>query len=119
MKIFMIKPIVVLTALTLGVAAIAQNQPQPAPEPNQPADATAQPQPVETLPQLQPQNGGGESNAIPAEAVGELIQSVIEARDALNNQGTSEGEKKTDESGSRRIRGQGTRGTMGSGTNAV
>lgn len=70
-----------------------------------------------------PQNSGTETNSDEQQqAVGELIQSVIEAQQANGeNQPPGEGENgKTNESrASRPIRGQGTRGSAGSGTNAI
>jgi type II secretory pathway component GspD/PulD (secretin) len=114
MKTFMIRPIIIFAALALCAPAVVQAQPQSAVEADQPVDAPAQAPPAETP----AQNGGGESNMIPAETVGELIQSVMDASGAPTAEGQAEGEQKS-EDGARRIRGQGTRGTAGSGTNAV
>ncbi len=102
MKTIMTKLIVALTATALGLGAFAQ-------EPNDPTpDNTAA-----------PQYSGTETNADDQQQmVGELIQAVVEAQQAVSG-----GEETTNlpagQSVSRPIRGQGARGTMGTSTNAI
>lgn len=119
MKTLMTKPLIALMALALCFAAVAQNQPAPGREQEQPDDA--QPDPAELAALLLRQNAGGTNGDATAEqqAVNEALQQLLEARDALNAQ-KQEGEnaKPGDERTPRPIRGQGTRGTTGSGTNA-
>ncbi|MSU57228.1 MAG: hypothetical protein EXS35_03435 [Pedosphaera sp.] len=109
------KTLPILITLALCCAARAQDQLPALPEPasDNVADSPA------------PQNAGGETNTdITAEqqqAVGELIQSVLEASQSLNAEKPADGEKgkPADTKSQRAIRGQGTRGTAGSGTNVV
>lgn len=120
MKTLMTKPLIALVALALCFAAFAQNQPQPDRDQDQ-ADDPAQPEPAELVEQLLRQRAG-ETNADGTvdqqEAVGELLRELINARDALNAQKEGEDAKPGDTKAPRPIRGQGTRGTAGSGTNA-
>jgi general secretion pathway protein D len=121
MKTLMTKPLIALMALALCFAAVAQNQPAPSREQEQP-DNPAQPDPAELAGQLLRQNVGGTNGDATAEqqqAVGALLQELINARDALNGaKPDGENAKPGDERAARPIRGQGTRGTTGSGTNA-
>lgn len=103
MKTYMTKPLIALTVLTLSFAAGAQEEPQP--------DNGAERELLDgTL-----QNEG--TNADNEQLVGELLQSVLEAQqnDGLVN-GTN---SQPDPRSLRPIRGQGPRGTTGSGTNVV
>ena len=103
MKTNMPKLIVVLAAATLGLGALAQEQNDPAERNNIPAA----------------QNSGSETNADdPQEMVGELIQAVVEAQQDLNGE-TGDTNRSVDLRAPRPIRGQGTRGTAGSSTNAI
>ena len=121
MNTLMTKPLILLMALALCFAAVAQNQPALGREQEQP-DNPAQPDPAELAAQLLRQNAGGTNGAATADqqqAVGELLQQLIDARDALNAQKQEgENEKPGEARTVRPIRGQGARGTTGSGTNA-
>jgi general secretion pathway protein D len=100
MKTIMTKSLITLTVLSLGFAAFAQAQP------NQAAPAS--------------QNSGTETNADDQPSVvGELLQAVVDAQQANDGKAdeTTNG-LPTDPKAPRPIRGQGTRGTAGSGTNA-
>lgn len=102
MKTIMTKLIVVLAATTLWLGAFAQEQDDPT-EGNTPAA----------------QNSGTETNSVDQqEMVGELIQAVVEAQQAVNGE-AGDTNRPPDARGSRPIRGQGTRGTAGSSTNAI
>jgi len=88
MKTLMTKPLIALMALTLCFAAAAQNQPQPAREQDQP-DNPAPPDTAELAAHLLRQNAAGtngDTTADQQQAVGELLQQLIDARDALNAQ---------------------------------
>ncbi len=101
MKTIMTKLIVVLAAATLWLGAIAQdNNPT---EGNTPAA----------------QNSGSETNSDDQqEMVGELIQAVVEAQQSVNGE-AGDTNRPPDARGARPIRGQGTRGSAGSSTNAI
>jgi len=117
MKTNMPKSILMLVTLTLCLAASAQDQPPPDQQRNEPAENPSQPSPTELLQRFLSQDAGG-TNTLTEQAVGELIQAVIDARDALNGAKPPEGaDGKQDDAKGRPIRGQGTRGTAGSGTN--
>jgi general secretion pathway protein D len=66
----------------------------------------------------QPQPNSSETNVVPAEVVGELIQSVIEAQQGVNGTPPEDNNAKGQEAGSGRIRGEGTRGSPSVSTNA-
>lgn len=106
MKTFMLKSTTGLLALALGFGALAQDQ--------EPEDDT--PSPAELLRRLLPQNG--ETNGLTEETLAELLRSALEARQT-NSEERVEGQRPEPERGPRPIRGQGTRGTMGSSTNAL
>lgn len=95
--------ILVLAAATLGLGALAQEQNDPTERNNTPAT----------------QNSGSETNADDSqEMVGELIQAVVEAQQGLNGEAGNTN-RSSDLRSPRPIRGQGTRGTAGSSTNAI
>src|SRR5438445_7361618 len=101
----MTQTLILLITLSLGWAAVAFAQNEPA------RDETTQ----RTTPP--PQNNGSDTNADDAQqVVGELIRAVTEAMDG--KAGETNG-LPLDPRVLRSIRGQGTRGTTGSGTNAV
>src|SRR6266496_6368652 len=87
MKTLMTKPLIALLALALCFEGVAQNQPAPSREPEQPNNP-AQPDPAELAAQLLRQNAGGTNGDATADQqqVGELLQQLIETRDALNAQ---------------------------------
>lgn len=102
MKTIMTKLIVVLAAATLWFGAVAQDQYNPT-EGDTP---TAQ-------------NSGSETNSEDQqEMVGELIQAVVEAQQAVTGP-AGDTNQPADARSSRLIRGQGTRGSAGSSTNAI
>lgn len=111
MKTIMNKPSIILAAATLWFGAFAQAQ-------NEQSGANT------TRPQTPPaaafvlQSSGTETNADDQQQmVGELIQTVVDAQQALADEPMAEGG--TNNAVPRPIRGQGTRGTAGSSTNAV
>src|SRR6185369_543741 len=109
MKTLMTKPLIALLALALGLAAVAQNQPAPGREQEQPDDA-AQPDPADLARQFLQQNAGTNNTEGAAEqqqAVSELLQELINARDALNGQKQEGQNEKPGEGRARPIRGQG------------
>jgi len=107
MKKIMTKPLIILTALSLGFAALAATQPEPA------GDNTSQPE------SPAPQNSGTETNADDTQqVVGELLQAVADAQQAIEGKVGETNGLPTDAKAARPIRGQGTRGTAGSGANA-
>jgi len=105
MKTYMTKPLIALVVLTLGFAALAQEEPQPR-DTNEP--------PEEMLDGTSPNEG---TNADNEQLVGELIQAVVEAQQATDGQGATNG--RPDPRSIRAIRGQGPRGTAGTGTNVI
>ncbi len=120
MKILMTKSLITLLSLSLCLTALAQEQTTPARE-LEPADNPSQPALVPPVqPVLQQTNGETNSDTTTEqqEVVGELVRELIDAREALNNQKPAEDGKPGDARGSRSIRGQSTRGTAGSSTNA-
>ena len=105
MKTNMTKPIIAIATLMLGIAAFAQQDAEP-------DDARPDTQPT--------QNNGAETNAeLSAEqqqAVSELIQNALEAQRNAEN----DGDRDTNNTRSQRpVRGQGARGTAGTGSNTV
>ena len=107
MKKNMPHPILLLLALSLGFAASAPAQQEPARENPPQQDSPA------------PQNSGNETNADDTQqVVGELIQAVVEAQQATDGKADSTNGLPADSKAPRPIRGQGMRGTAGSGTNA-
>jgi general secretion pathway protein D len=106
MKTNMTKLILTLTALTLGLGAFAQQQQNDPAEDN---PLTRRNRTSETNPEDQ------------QEMVAELIQAVVEAQQAVTGEDAAEGgtNQAVDAQSPRPIRGQGTRGTMGSSTNAI
>ncbi len=118
MKIFMTKIIIALIALLLGFAAWAQQNNQTS------ADETAETAAAAAAVVLAAQPEGdtnSDTSADQQQAVGQLIQAVVDATQSTNGEQPAEGENdKSAEPGAKRpIRGQGTRGTTGSGTNAI
>lgn len=100
----MTKPLILITALALSFAVLGRTQPEPtaAPEPSDP-----------------PTSDTDTDAADPQQAVGELLQAVTDAQQALEGKaGEATNGLPTDPKAPRPIRGQGTRGTAGSGTNA-
>lgn len=100
MKTIMTKSLIRLAALALCLNALAQDNPPPA----------------ET-----PQNSGTETNSDDQQqVVGALLQAVADAQATITegNSGETNG-KPVDPKAPRPIRGQGARGTAGSGTNVV
>lgn len=101
MKTIMTKALICLAALSLWIAARAQDNTPPA----------------ET-----PQNGATENNTEEQQqVVGELLQAVADAQAALAQAQSAQGTngKPTDPKAPRPIRGQGARGSAGSGSNVV
>lgn len=78
------------------------------------------PDPAEIVQQILAQNGNG-SNGLSEESVAELLRTALEAQQTAQgtNQSPGEGIRPEDLRGPRPIRGQGTRGTMGSSSNAL
>lgn len=102
MNKIMIKFLITFTVLGLGSVAWAQNQPEPAPD-NTP-----------------PPTSGTETNAADQQPVtAELIQAVVDAQQALQGDASETNGLPADPKAPRPIRGQGSRGTAGSGTNAL
>ena len=110
MKTLMMKLLTPLLALTLCVSTMAQDQQPDDSEPDQPQE---NPTPADLLRQLLPQNG--DTNGA-AEALEQLLRAAQEAQQANGQQ--PEGEPTDDPRTPRPIRGQGARGTAGTGTNA-
>ena len=96
MKIIMPKSLITLTALWLAVATSALAQPTPTP----------------------PASNTDTNAADPQAVVGELIQAVVDAQQAMDGNAGDTNAPPTDPNAPRFIRGQGSRGTAGSGTNA-
>jgi hypothetical protein len=115
MKTIMTKPTIILAAATLWFGAFAQAQNE------QSGGNAARPQtPPAAAPA--PQSSGTETNADDQQqTVGALIQAVVDAQPGLTGEQPAEGG--TNETGNakspRSIRGQGTRGSAGSSTNAI
>ena len=104
MKTFMTRYLSLLILLALGLTARAADEPQPAPDTNDVTEAS------DTNAEAQQQ------------AVSALIQAVVDAQQgATNGDQTADGAnlKPGDARANRPLRGQGARGTMGSGTNAI
>ena len=119
MKIFMIKPTIILIALALSIGARAQqNNPSAAEEAADSAAAVAAAAVLATQAQGETNS---DASAAQQQAVGQLIQAVVDATQSENGEQPAEGDNdKSVEPGAKRpVRGQGTRGTTGSGTNAV
>lgn len=114
MKTYMTKPLIAIVVLTLGFAARAQDQPQPAREANETPGNGAEQERLDGT----PQNEGTDTNADNEQLVGELIQAVVEAQQATEAQANGTNGR-PDPRSLRPIRGQGPRGTAGSGTNVV
>lgn len=114
MKTLMTKSLTTLLTLALCLSAMAQ---QPQPDDADQDQPQENPTPADLLRQLVPQNG--DTNGLTAEALAELLRAALEAQQA-NGENPPEGENLKPEDGRtpRPIRGQGTRGTMGSSTNA-
>lgn len=111
MKMTMTKPLIALIALamlTLSFSARAQEEPQPDPDSDTPARDG-----------FTPQGDGTDTNADNEQAVGELIQAVVEAQQSADGLADGTNGRSGDARSVRPIRGQGTRGTTGSGTNVV
>lgn len=118
MKIFMIKPLCVVLALALSFGARAQQNTQSTTDEAVESAATA------AAAVLATQSEGDTNNDASGEqqqAVGQLIQAVVDATQSTNGETPAEGEDdKSGEGGAKRpVRGQGTRGTAGSGTNTI
>lgn len=111
MKTLSTKLILTGAVCILCFGARAQDEPQPA-EDNEAAAVAA------AAAALAAQREGTDTNADSPEAVGELIQSVLNAQQQLNGANGTNG-RPVDPRALRPIRGQGTRGTAGSGTNAI
>ncbi len=114
MKTFMQKSLIAVLALAALVAARAQQ------EQRQPAD-DAVPVTLPTVAATEDETGS-EAAEQQQQAVSQLIQAVVDAAaQGTNGEQSVEGEmEQPGERGGRRpIRGQGTRGTTGSGTNAI
>ena len=99
MKTIMTQSLITLTALWLAVATSALAQPNPTP----PAANTA--------------TNTDTNAADPQAVVGELIQAVVDAQQAMENPGDTNAAS-ANANAPRPIRGQGSRGTAGTGTNA-
>ncbi|MBE0544334.1 MAG: hypothetical protein IH623_23585 [Verrucomicrobia bacterium] len=118
MKTHMLKTILTLMAITVSFALVAQTQPPVAPGNDE--QESPIPEPAEIVQQLLAQNGNG-TNGFSEEAVAELVRAALEAQQAMQGTNLSPGEnlETQDSRGPRSIRGQGTRGTMGSSSNAL
>jgi hypothetical protein len=101
MKKNLINSLITLAALTFCFAA-------PAPAQNNPPETPA------------PQNSATDTNAVDQQqVVGELVQAVVDAQQAVDGKaGETTNGLPSDPKAPRPIRGQGTRGTAGSSTNA-
>ncbi|MCU0783550.1 MAG: hypothetical protein MUF81_05780 [Verrucomicrobia bacterium] len=115
----MTKPLIALVALTLSFAARAQ-QDNPLPADDTAENAAAAAAAVVVAGQAEGDTNS-DATAEQQQAVGQLIQAVVEATQSTNGEQPAEGENDKPGAGraSHPIRGQGTRGTAGSGTNAV
>lgn len=111
MKTIMFKSLSPLLALALSFSALAQEQQPDETERDRPQE---NPTPAELLRQLLPQ--GGDTNAPTPEALAEMLRNAQEA--VQDEPVPGENVKPQDPTATRPIRGQGTRGTTGSGTNA-
>jgi len=114
MKTLMIRSLTPLLALALCFNTMAQDQ---QPDDTEREQTQENPAPAELLRQLLQQNG--DTNGATRENLAELLRAAQEAMQT-NGENQSEGEnlKPEDPRTPRPIRGQGTRGTTGSGTNA-
>ncbi len=114
MKTLATKSLTLLLPLAFCLSAMAQ---QPQPDDADQDQPQENPTPAELLRQLVPQNG--DTNGATQEALAELLRAALEAQQA-NGENRPDGENPTpqDARTGRPIRGQGTRGTMGSSTNA-
>jgi general secretion pathway protein D len=115
MKTIMTKPIIILAAATLGFGAFAQAQNERS------GGNTARPQtPPAAAPA--PQSSGSETNADdPQQMVSALIQAAMDAQQGVTDEQAADGGTNNlgDAQPPRSIRGQGTRGTTGSSSNAI
>jgi type II secretory pathway component GspD/PulD (secretin) len=111
MKTIMIKLLVPVLALTAAFAARAQEN----------DDAVANAAAAAAVLAAQPESDtNGEAATEQQQAVGQLIQAVVDAAQAAaESPAESETNRPAAGRAARRIRGEGTRGTAGSGTNAV
>lgn len=114
MKTYMTKPLITLAVLALCFTAFAQDEPQPAREANETPGNGAEQELLDGT----PQNQGTDTNADNEQLVGELIQAVAEAQQATDAQANGTNGR-PDPRSLRPIRGQGPRGTAGSGTNVI
>jgi type II secretory pathway component GspD/PulD (secretin) len=115
MKTIMTKRIIILAAATLWFGDFAQAQNEPA------GDNAAQPA-APIAPAPSPQGSGSATNTEDQQqVVGALIQAVVEAQQAATDESAADGgtNKLDDAKFPSSIRGQGTRGTAGSSTNAI
>jgi len=114
MKMLTMKSFIVLLALTLCLGALAQDQQQ---DDSQRDQMEQNPTPAELLRQLLQQNG--DTNGVTEEVLGNLLRAALEGQQT-NDASQVEGERAETASQQtvRPIRGEGTRGTTGSGTNA-
>jgi len=114
MKTLMIKSLTPLLALVLCCSAMAQDQQPPDSEREQPQE---NPTPAELLRQLLQQNG--DTNGATRENLEELLRAAQEAMQTNDENQPEDGNAPLPEPGTPRpIRGQGARGTTGTGTNA-
>ena len=118
MKTFMTKPLITLIALSLSFAVRGQ------PDNASSADDTVANAAAAVAAVLAAQAESATNSDAVAEqqqAVSQLIQAVVDVQQATNAEqaGESETNKPGEDRASRRIRGEGTRGTTGSGTNAI
>jgi type II secretory pathway component GspD/PulD (secretin) len=113
MKTFMTQPLIASLTLALCFAARAQQDNPPAADGGSGGAAVNAPQ-SET-------DTSTDTTAEQQQAVGQLIQAVVDAAQPTNGEQPAEDENsKPAEPGAKRpVRGQGTRGTTGTGTNAV
>lgn len=118
MKTLMFKPLMTLIALATGFALVAQTQPPVAPGNGE--QESPIPDPAEIVQQILAQSGNG-TNGLSEEAVAELVRAALDAQQAMQgtNQLPGENLETQDSRGPRSVRGQGTRGTMGSSSNAL
>lgn len=118
MKTLMFKPLMTLIALATGFALVAQTQPPVAPGNDE--QESPIPDPAEIVQQILAQSSNG-TNGLSEEAVAELVRAALDAQQAMQGTNQLPGDSlgTQDSRGPRSIRGQGTRGTMGSSSNAL
>jgi len=115
MKTNMTKPIILLTAAMLWLGAIVQAQER------QSGGNAARPGTPPATPPASPTSGTETNADDQTQSVGALIQAVVDAQQAMNGEQPAEGgtNESVDAKSPRSIRGQGTRGSAGSSTNAI